>query len=82
MSTYIELSDFYGAPIVDTFDTFGEWIDGGGYIADLMTEIWSSAPLMAIFMWVEDKGGVVNLNPTCWEKEMLAYFGNKYTVMF
>ena len=30
MSTYIELSEFYGAPIVDTFDTFGEWIDGGG----------------------------------------------------
>ena len=29
MSTYIELSEFYGAPIVDTFDTFGEWIDGG-----------------------------------------------------
>jgi len=25
---------------------------------------------------------VVNLNPTCWEKEMLEYFGNKYTVMF
>ena len=22
---------------------------------------------------------VVNLNPTCWEKEMLEYFGNKYT---
>ena len=21
---------------------------------------------------------VVNLNPTCWEKEMLEYFGNKY----
>ena len=24
---------------------------------------------------------VVNLNPTCWEKEMLEYFGNKYTVI-
>ena len=24
---------------------------------------------------------VVNLNPTCWEKEMLDYFGNKYTVI-
>lgn len=24
---------------------------------------------------------VVNLNPTCWEKEMLEYFGNKYTVV-
>ena len=22
---------------------------------------------------------VVNLNPACWEKEMLEYFGNKYT---
>jgi hypothetical protein len=22
---------------------------------------------------------VVNLNPTCWEKEMLEYFGGKYT---
>jgi len=22
---------------------------------------------------------VVSLNPTCWEKEMLEYFGNKYT---
>ena len=24
---------------------------------------------------------VVNLNPACWEKEMLDYFGNKYTVI-
>ena len=24
---------------------------------------------------------VVNLNPTCWEKEMLEYFGNKYEVV-
>ena len=24
---------------------------------------------------------VVSLNPTCWEKEMLAYFGNKYTIV-
>ena len=24
---------------------------------------------------------VVNLNPTCWEKEMLEYFGNKYEVI-
>ena len=24
---------------------------------------------------------VVNLNPACWEKEMLEYFGNKYTVI-
>ena len=24
---------------------------------------------------------VVNLNPTCWEKELLEYFGNKYTVI-
>ena len=24
---------------------------------------------------------VINLNPTCWEKEMLEFFGNKYTVM-
>ena len=24
---------------------------------------------------------VVQLNPTCWEKEMLEYFGNKYTVI-
>jgi len=24
---------------------------------------------------------VVNLNPTCWEKEMLEYFGNKYTIV-
>ena len=24
---------------------------------------------------------VVNLNPTCWEKEMLEYFGNRYTII-
>ena len=24
---------------------------------------------------------VVSLNPTCWEKEMVEYFGNKYTVI-
>ena len=24
---------------------------------------------------------VVNLNPACWEKEMLEYFGNKYTII-
>ena len=24
---------------------------------------------------------VVNLNPTCWEKEVMKYFGNKYTVV-
>ena len=24
---------------------------------------------------------VVSLNPACWEKEMLEYFGNKYTVI-
>ena len=24
---------------------------------------------------------VINLNPTCWEKEMLEFFGNKYTIV-
>ena len=24
---------------------------------------------------------VVNLNPTCWEKEVMEYFGNKYTTI-
>ena len=26
-------------------------------------------------------GNVVSLNPTCWEKEVMEYFGNKYTIV-